>query len=140
MAELIDTNILVYRVDGRFPKKQAIATALLRKGIEQGSVRLAHQTVVEFVAAVTRALPGGSILSRNDAFREAEEFLHQFEILYPNENILRLAMRGCAAYGMNWFDANMWAYAEFYGLSQLVTEDLEHDRLYGSVRVANPFL
>jgi hypothetical protein len=30
-ASLIDTNVLVYRFDPRFPKKQAIATKLLGK-------------------------------------------------------------------------------------------------------------
>ena len=32
-ASLIDTNVLVYRFDPRFPKKQAIATQLLREGL-----------------------------------------------------------------------------------------------------------
>ena len=38
------------------------------------------------------------------------------------------------------FDAQIWAYAEHYGLQEILTEDLQHDRLYGSVRVVNPFL
>ena len=139
MARLIDTNILVYRFDARFPKKQEIATSILRRGIEENSVRLAHQAVIEFVAAVTRPLPGGAILPRAEAFREAEELLNQFEVLYPNESILRLALRGCAAYQLNWFDAHMWAYAEFHGLRELVTEDFEHGRVYGTVRIVDPF-
>jgi hypothetical protein len=32
------------------------------------------------------------------------------------------------------------AYAEHYGLTELYSEDFQHDRLYGSVRVVNPFL
>jgi hypothetical protein len=32
-ASLIDTNVVVYRFDPRFPKKQAIATQLLREGL-----------------------------------------------------------------------------------------------------------
>lgn len=140
VAGLIDTNILVYRFDPRFPAKQEIATALLRRGIDENSLRLAHQAVIEFVAATTRPLRGGPILSRAEALREAEELLNQFEVLYPNEAILRLALRGCAAYQLNWFDAHMWAYAEFHGLRELFTEDLEHGRVYGSVRVVDPFL
>ena len=30
---LIDTNVLVYRFDPRFPAKQRVAAALLRRGI-----------------------------------------------------------------------------------------------------------
>jgi predicted nucleic acid-binding protein len=80
---LIDTNVLVYRYDYRFPQKQEIATALLRHGIAKGSVRLPHQAIVEFVAAVTRPVRGHAILPLAEALREAEEFLKQFVVLYP---------------------------------------------------------
>ena len=111
----------------------------LRRGIIEDAVRLPHQAVIEFVAAVTRPIRGHTILERSDALREAEEFLKQFTVLYPNEAILRNAARGCAAYQLSWFDANIWAYAEYYGLPEIVTADLPHDRLYGTVRVVNPF-
>lgn len=140
MAALVDTNILVYRFDDRFPDKQRVATNLLRKGIIDDSLRLPHQAIVEFVAATTRPIRGHTILTLADALREAEEFLHQFTVLYPNEAILRQSMRGCLAYQLSWFDAHLWSYAEHYGLSEILTEDLQHDRLYGTVRIVNPFL
>jgi predicted nucleic acid-binding protein len=140
VAALVDTNILVYRFDSRFPAKKKTATELLRRGIAEDSVRLPHQAIVEFVAAVTRPIRGHTILPPADELREAEEFLKQFTVLYPNEAILRQAMRGCAAYQLNWFDAHLWSYAEHYGLPEIWTEDLQHDRLYGTVRVVNPFL
>ncbi|MGA2433766.1 MAG: PIN domain-containing protein [Bryobacteraceae bacterium] len=140
MAALIDTNILVYRFDNRFPAKQKIATETLRRGIAEDSVRVPHQAIVEFVAAVTRPIRGHAILKLPDALREAEEFLKQFTVLYPNEAILREAVRGCAAYQLSWFDAHLWAYAEHYGLPVILSEDLQHDRLYGTVRVVNPFM
>ena len=139
-ATLIDTNILVYRYDDRFPEKQKIATDLLRRGIANGSARLPHQAIIEFVAAVTRPHRGHVILERVEALREAEEFLLQFTILYPNAAIVREAVRGCAAYQLGWFDAHIWAYAEHYGIGQIDSEDFQHDRLYGSVRIVNPFL
>jgi len=37
-------------------------------------------------------------------------------------------------------DAHLWAYAEEYGLAELLSEDFPHDRLYGTVRAINPFL
>lgn len=140
MAALVDTNILIYRFDGRFPEKQRIATEILRRGILEDSIRVPHQAIVEFVAAVTRPLRGHAILKPTDALREAEELLKQFTVLYPNEAILRHAIRGCAAYQLNWFDAHIWSYAEHYGLPEILTEDLQHDRHYGTVRVVNPFV
>ena len=140
MAALVDTNVLVYRFDPRFPQKQRIATDLLRSGIADRSVRLPHQAVLEFVAVVTRPLAGGRpLLLPEEARREAEELLSQMDVLYPNEAVVRTALRGAAAYGLSWFDAHLWAYAEHYGLDELLSEDFEHDRMYGTVRVLNPF-
>ncbi len=140
MAALVDTNVLVYRFDPRHPEKQRRATELLRRGIAEDSIRLPHQAVVEFVAATTRPLSGGaSLLSPEDARREAEELLSQFEVLYPTEALVRTALRGAAAYQLSWFDAHLWAYAEHYGLGELWSEDFQHDRLYGNVRILNPF-
>ncbi|HEY2415685.1 MAG TPA: hypothetical protein VGI40_25805 [Pirellulaceae bacterium] len=62
MAALVDTNILVYRFDPRFPEKQQIATALLREGLVSDSLRIPHQAIVEFIAATTRPLAGGGSL------------------------------------------------------------------------------
>jgi predicted nucleic acid-binding protein len=137
---LVDTNILVYRYDPRDRAKQATATRLLKEGIERGDLRVPHQAVVEFVAAATRPIVGErGLLTRPGAFREAEEMLAAFTVLYPTEGVLRTALRGAAAYGLSWFDAHLWAYAEHYGLDELVSEDFEHGRLLGSVRIRNPF-
>lgn len=142
MAFLVDTNVVVYRFDHRFPEKQQRATRLLAEGIRSGQARLAHQAIVEFVAAVTRpaGFPPKPILSRHDALLEAEALMAQFPVLYPTDAILRLAIRGAATYRLSWFDAHMWAYAEHHGLGVLYSEDFQHDALHGTVRVLNPFL
>lgn len=141
MTSLVDTNILVYRFDPRFPDKQQTAIDLLRRGIRDDSIRLPHQAIVEFVAAVTRPLRDEPpLLTPEEARQEAEEMLMQFEILYPNDALLRLALRGTAAYQLSWFDAHLWAYAEHFALAELISEDFQHDRLYGNVRTLNPFV
>lgn len=140
VAALVDTNVLVYRFDPRFPEKQRIANETLRQGIASGTIRLPHQAIVEFVAVVTRPLTGGiTLLEATDARREAEELLSQFEVLYPNEALVRTALRGAAAYQLSWFDAHMWAYAEHYGIAELLSEDFADGRMYGTVRANNPF-
>jgi predicted nucleic acid-binding protein len=136
VAALADTNVLVYRFDNRFPDKQRIATDVLRAGVADGSVFLPHQAIVEFVAAAT----GTALLDPGDARREAEELLSQFDVLYPDEELVRIALRGAAAYQLSWFDAHLWAYAERFGLETLLSEDFEHGRLYGTVQVENPFV
>ena len=137
---LIDTNILIYRYDPRFPDKQSIATDVLREGIASGSLRIPHQAIVEFVSASTRGTPEVRLLDPAEARREAEELMAQFAILYPDEAVLRSALRGAAAYGLSWFDAHLWSYAEVHGIEELLSEDFQHGRLYGTVTVRNPFL
>lgn len=140
MAGLVDTNILVYRYDPRFPLKQARAADLLRSGITDRSLVLPHQAVVEFVAAVTRPVGGKApLLSIEEAHREAEDLLVQFPVIYPTETTLRTALRGAALYKLSWFDAHLWAYADERGLDPIWSEDFEDGRLYGRVRVCNPF-
>ena len=142
MSSLVDTNVLVYRYDPRDPAKQRVARELLREGLDHEVLRLSHQAVVEFVQAVTRPVKrgGDGILTRAEALREAEELLAQFEILYPTESLLRTAIRAVATYQLGWFDAHMWAYAEHYGLDEILSEDFSDGQLIGSVRVRNPFL
>jgi predicted nucleic acid-binding protein len=141
VAFLVDTNILVYRFDPRFPAKQAVARDLLREGLAQDTARVPHQALLEFVAVVTRPRPGFKpLLTTREARHETEELMAQFPVLFPNAALFRTALQGAAAYQLNWFDAHLWAYAEHYGMEEIVSEDFQHGRLYGSIRIRNPFL
>ena len=46
VVALVDTNVLAYRFDKRFPAKQVIAAELLRRGIVERSVLVPHQAIV----------------------------------------------------------------------------------------------
>ena len=71
-------------------------------------MRVPHQAIIEFVAVVSRPRrPEGPMLSTTDALREAEALMTQFSVLYPTEDLLRLALRGAAAYRLSWFDAHL---------------------------------
>ena len=143
MASLIDTNVLVYRVDARFPEKQRIARDVLNAGLEPDRLALPHQAILEFVSVVTRPrrdLQGGSLLSTSEALQEADVLMRQFPVLYPDAEVLTTAIRGAATYRLPWFDAHLWAYAEVNGLPEILSEDFSHGQHYGSVRVRNPFL
>ena len=66
MASLVDTNVLVYRCDPRWPDKQRLAGELLRNGLAYGELVLPHQALVEFVSVVTRPRSdlGGGVFGR----------------------------------------------------------------------------
>lgn len=141
MICLVDTNILYYRCDPRDIAKRKAATEVLRRGEISGDLRLPHQALVEFVNSVSR-LRGGKVplLTHEEATRQAELFMAQFPVLYPNEYVFRTALLGRMAYKLSWFDAHIWAYAEHYGIPEILSEDFEHGRMYGRVRVTNPFI
>lgn len=141
VASLVDTNILVYRCDPRDLRKRAAALAVLREGEVSGELRIPHQALVEFVSSVTRSRGGAApIMTLESATRQAEWFLAEFPILYPNEAVFRMALLGKAAYSFPWYDAHLWAYAAHYGLPEILSEEFEHGRWYGGIRVRNPFV
>jgi predicted nucleic acid-binding protein len=53
--------------------------------------------------------------------------------------VIRLALRGAATDRLSWVDAHIRAYAERHGFDTLLSEGLQHDRTYGTVRVVDPF-
>jgi predicted nucleic acid-binding protein len=140
VAALVDTNVLVYRFDPRDLRKQARARAVLREGIERGTLRVPHQALLEFVAAVTRPTPNGPLLSATDAWHELENYMTAYPVLYPTAELLRSAVRGASLHRLSWFDAHLWAYADTYGLDEILSEDFQHGRLYGSIRATDPFV
>jgi predicted nucleic acid-binding protein len=80
------------------------------------------------------------LLAPEDARLEAEALMAQFEVLFPTPELVLTALRGAAAYQLSWFDAHLWAYAEVYGVPEILSEDFEHGRRYGTVRARDPFL
>lgn len=141
MVAIVDTNILVYRYDPRDLRKQRIVIELLRRDVAEQSIRIPYQAIVEFYSAVTRrSRNGGPLLDHAAATRETDEMLVDFEVLYPTEEIIRAALYAIVAYQLSWWDALIWAYAAVNGLTEILSEDFQHDRLYGHVRVVNPFL
>lgn len=138
---LFDTNVVVYLFDPRDPAKQQAARQLLETSLAQGTARLAHQSIVEFVAATTRVhkATGFQLLKPHEAYLEADNLLATFPVLFPNSAMLQLALRGAALYPLSWFDAHMWACAEHHGIHTIYTEGLQHGGRYGSVQVINPF-
>lgn len=94
VVSLVDSNILVYRFDPRFPQKQRIAVEVLRSGLMNETLRIPHQALMEFVAVVTRVRWGTRpLLTDAEARREAEELLTQFMVLFPNTLVLRTSIR-----------------------------------------------
>ena len=140
VAALVDTNVLVYCYDRRNQQKQRIASELVDRGIAERSICISYQSIVEFYSVVTREIRGaGPLLDKASAAHETEDLLMALDVLYPTELIVRTALRATATYQLSWWDAQIFAYAEVNGLTEIISEDFHHGRRYGSVTVVNPF-
>lgn len=137
---LVDTNVLVYLFDREAPARRHRAMEVLRAGAADGSLVLPHQALVEFVAVTTRALPGRPpLLGLRDAGRAVDGLMADFDVLWPTPEVLRTALAGRALHRLPWFDAHLWAFAEVHSIPVLLSEDFQDGRVYGRVRVVNPF-
>ena len=141
MASLVDTNVLVYRCDRRNPAKQERASEVLRRGAEEGSLFVPHQALVEFVAVTTRRRgDSGPILELPEALTVIDEFMLAYVVLFPSEAVVRSACTGAVVHRLPWYDAHLWAYADAYGIDEILTEDTPSKPWCGTVRYTNPFL
>ncbi len=80
-----------------------------------------------------------------DVLYADEQTTHHYANVFSSSpktftTVVRTLVRGAASYQPPWFDANLGAYAECYGLPELISEDFEDARLYAAVRAKNPFL
>jgi predicted nucleic acid-binding protein len=140
VAALVDTNILVYRCDPGSPARRNRSIELLEEGARSGDLVLSHQSLVEFVSVTTRVRSGRTpLLSLSVARDTVEWFMMEFTVLYPDPDVVRMALHGVSSHGISWYDAHQWAYAAVHKVPLLLTEDLQDGRDYGGVQVVNPF-
>ena len=132
-----DTNLLVYAVHGGDePHKTTRAREVLTLLRETSSGTLSAQVVGEFVSVATRKL--SDTLRRPEALRVAALLMEQFAMVDLSETVVREALRACDRYGLDYFDAQIWAAARLSGCHVILTEDLHGETLEG-VAYLNPF-
>jgi len=131
----VDTNVILYSLDSRNAAKQSAATAWLDFFWRDGSGRISWQVLNEFYANAVRrfAVPA-------DQARRVVEMFHHWQ---PGGMSLDVATRGwhwMEQAQLTWWDSLIVASAERQGCRAILSEDFQHNRLYGDVYVINPFL
>ena len=130
-----DTNILVYAVDSRDPRKQQIAGELLAYAMDvnkDGAISV--QVVSEFanILLTKFGLPAERV----------EEYVSMFYPLLKTEitsDMVRSAMYIRKEYGIQYCDALTVAAAERLGCHEIVSEDLNAGQIYRGMLAVNPF-
>jgi len=134
VESFLDTNILIYAAAGRpdAPDKYARAWDLL----DEAKFGLSGQVLAEFYV---------NVLTKPDVpLKPAEaaiwvDRLSTVPVVPIDADLVREAINHSHRYRIHYWDAALIAAAERLDAPILYTEDLNHNQLYGSVRVVNPF-
>lgn len=130
----IDTNVIVYAVDttrGAAHKRQ-----IARKILRDGSFGISTQVLQEFYVTATKKLKRP--LSLSTAARWVEQ-LCRAELVALDASLIKLAIAYSHRYQISYWDAAIIAAAEALEAKTIVSEDLNHGQVYGTVKVVNPF-
>jgi predicted nucleic acid-binding protein len=131
---LIDTNVLFYAALGRReePEKHRVA----REVLAREDFAVSTQILQEFYVNITKktAIP----LAPADALEWIEVLLERpCAVIDPAT--IKIAIEHSVRYRISYWDAALIAAAESLGIRRLLTEDLNHGQVYGSVTAHNPF-
>lgn len=135
-AVFVDTNVFVYACDPHDRGKKATAEALLRELWVEQRGRTSVQVLSEYYATVTRKLKPG--LAPDDAWQEVHALL-AWEPQAIDRSLLIHAREVERRYRLSWWDSMIVAAAELQNCAVLMTEDLQHGLVCGTVTVRNPF-
>jgi predicted nucleic acid-binding protein len=131
-----DTNVLVYLFDADSPDKQARAREALQQALERGAVVISTQVLQEFFVTVTRKL------ARPLPAAEAEAALRrlmELPVVQVDPDLILAAAVSARRDRISFWDALILATASAADCGEVLSEDLQHGRSFGRVRVVNPF-
>ena len=131
----VDTNVLLYTLDSTNPSKQAAALMWRDALWEHRAGRLSWQVLSEFYVNATAKMGAQAATARQLVISYAQWEAAGFTI-----NLLQRAWHWVDQAGVSYWDALILAAAERSGCQWLLSEDFQHERTYGTIRVLNPFL
>lgn len=133
-TSFMDTNILIWAAERNpdVPRKAAIAREL----VLNETFGVSAQSIAEFVNASTRAKV---VLPPADLDRWID-YLADLPFTSVDTEIVRRGVWMHRRYQIQYYDGALLAAAERLGAPVFFSEDLNHDQIYGDVRVVNPFL
>ena len=130
----LDTNILVYLVDGGHPAKQAAARRAFDE-LEPGSVVLSTQVLQEFHWNATRKLVPP--MPTAAAARFVLD-LSAHRVVTVDVPLILAAISRTTSDPVDFWDALILEAALEAGCDRLYSEDFQHGRLFGALQVVNP--
>jgi predicted nucleic acid-binding protein len=132
----VDTNVLVYARDSSETSKQPVAEAWLRELWMEQRGRTSIQVLSEYYTTVTRKLVPG--LAPDEAWEDVTALL-SWQPQAIDRGVLVRAREIERRHSLSWWDATIVAAAQLQNCAVLLSEDLQHGWVCGTVTVRNPF-
>ena len=136
MRTFVDTNIVVYGYDQREPEKSAIAREILYNLWRTRDGQLSTQVLQELYVNLTRKLR--VVLPRSKARALVGRYGRWSVHAITTGDILEAADLE-ERHSLSFWDALIVVAAIRSGAERILSEDLQHDRTIGGVRIENPF-
>jgi len=133
----VDTNIFVYSRDASEPEKQDKAKRWLTQLWQQEAGRISAQVMNEYYVTVTQKLKPG--LSKEQA-RSDLRALAVWQPLDISTQLIESAWDVQDQYAYSWWDSLVIASALFLDCQYLLSEDMQHEQTFGTLKIINPFL
>ena len=130
----LDTNILFYAMDRDAGKRHKLAMEIVDRATVVDCV-LVLQSLCEFYAAAT----GKDKIPSDEAEAQINDWMQLFPVVSATSKTLNKAINAVNAHRLSFWDAMLWAVAREAGVTLLISEDFQHDRVLDSIRFCNPF-
>lgn len=134
----LDTNIFVYALDESAGKKYEIASNLIKTAIQAGKGTVSYQVVQEFFNLALRRF--AKPMDAAEAAQYLGTVFHPLWTVQSSEALCLEALRLCEEHRLSWYDSLIIAAAIESNCAILYSEDLQHGRRFGNLKVTNPFL
>jgi len=130
----LDTNILFYAMDREAGERHKLAMKIVDRAIVSDSV-LTLQSLCEFYAAVT----GKGKMPALEAEAQIKDWMDLFPIVSAKSKSLIRAIKAVNQHTLSFWDAMLWAVARDAGVTLILSEDFQHDRVIDGIQFCNPF-
>jgi predicted nucleic acid-binding protein len=134
----LDTNIFVYSFDTAAPKKATRSAELIRQAIETQAGMVSYQVVQEFFNLALRRF--AQPMSSADAAQYLATTFRPLFAIHSSQGLFAQALYLSSSHKLGWYDSLIVAAAIEGECGTLYSEDLQHQRRFGHLRIINPFL
>ena len=130
----LDTNVLIYSIDGKDPAKQVVAREIVVSAVRGAGFLISAQVLNEFSNIALLKLK----LSVEEV-RKFVSFFSRIGVVSLESRWTDAALLLKQRYETQFFDSLLLAAAQENGCDEILTEDLNDGQMYGSVKAVNPF-